>query len=163
MFDVSPFYRNSVGFDRLFSLMDSLMADQPSPGTPPYNIEKTGNDRYRVTIAVPGYAPDALSVETRENQLIVSGSRREATGSDAAGDGDYLHRGITQGSFRRSFQLAEFVEVVAADLDNGLLHIDLVREVPEALKPRHIKIQTSAPARLMNKAKRLVEKVKDAA
>jgi molecular chaperone IbpA len=163
MFDVSPFYRNSVGFDRLFSLMESLVADPPSLGTPPYNIEKTGEDRYRVTIAVPGYAPDALSVETRENQLIVSGTRRETSGSNGDGEGSYLYRGLAEGSFRRSFQLAEFVEVAGADLDNGLLHIDLVREMPEALKPRQIEIQTSAPARLMNKAKKLVEKVKDAA
>mgnify|MGYP001040010113 CR=1 FL=1 len=158
MFDLTPFYRTTVGFDRLFSLLDALTEDQ-SLSSPPYNIEKTGEDRYRVTVAVPGWTPEMLSVETRDNELIISGTRQESRENTEG----WLYRGIADGSFRRTFRLAEFVEVVGAELNNGLLHVDLVRELPEEMKPRQIEIRTSAPARIAHKARKLIEKVKDAA
>ena len=139
-FDFSPLYRSAIGFDRLPSLLDAAMrTNGTAEGYPPYNIEKTGEDAYRITIAVAGFGPDELDVEARDNVLVVKGK----AGADAEGV-KYLHRGIAGRAFERRFQLAEHVRVDAADLVNGLLTVDLVRELPEAMKPRRIEIKTGA-------------------
>jgi molecular chaperone IbpA len=135
-FDFSPLYRSTVGFDRLANILDQVMTADPSQNTyPPYNIEKTGEDAYRITIAVAGFSDDELSIESREGALIVSGRKAEQDEGRA-----FLHRGIATRAFERRFQLADHVRVTGAVTQNGLLHIDLVREVPEALKPRRIEI-----------------------
>ncbi|MEM7239187.1 MAG: Hsp20 family protein [Pseudomonadota bacterium] len=141
--DLSPLYRSSVGFDRLASMLDQVMThDVGTASYPPYNIEKTGDAAYRISIAVAGFAKDDLEIEIKEGQLLVKATRRANSETDGK---VYLHRGIAERGFERRFQLAEHVRVSGADLDLGLLHIDLVREVPEELKPRTIKIgQTNA-------------------
>ena len=134
-FDLTPLYRSTVGFDRLAAVIDQVMsADAGTATYPPYNIEKTGETSYRITVAVAGFADSELSIESREGQLVVSGKKAEG---DAR---SYLHRGIATRAFERRFQLADHVRAVEAVTENGLLHIDLVREVPEALKPRRIAI-----------------------
>lgn len=136
-FDFSPLYRASVGFDQMANLMDRLMAEgAPSQGSyPPYNIEKTAEDGWRITLAVAGFGDDELNVEVKEQGLTVSGKR-----AGDEGDRVYLHRGIATRAFERRFHLADHVRVTGAEHRNGMLHIDLVREVPEALKPRQIEI-----------------------
>lgn len=135
-FDFSPLYRSTIGFDRLASVLDQVMSAEVGQNSyPPYNIEKTGEDAYRITIAVAGFADAELSIEAREGQLVVTGRKAEA--EDKA---TYLHRGIATRAFERRFQLADHVRAADAATGNGLLHIDLVREVPEALKPRKIAI-----------------------
>lgn len=137
-FDMTPLYRSTVGFDRMASLIDrALSADNSSQSYPPYNIEKTGDDAYRITLAAAGFSEDELSIESRESHVIISGAKAEA---DPAEGVEILHRGIAARSFERRFQLADHVKVVSATLEHGLLHVDLVREVPEALKPRTIQI-----------------------
>ena len=139
-FDLSPLYRSTVGFDRLATMLDQVMsAEVPQNGYPPYNIEKTGDDAYRITLAVAGFAEDELSVEVREGQLVVTGRKAEAEDK-----GNVLYRGIATRAFERRFQLADHVRAASAVTENGLLHIDLVREVPEALKPRKIEIGRQA-------------------
>ena len=141
-FDFSPLFRSAIGFDRLPSLIDTALRSDVSVGSyPPYNIEKVSDDAYRVTLAVAGFGLDELNVEMRDGLLIVKGARPE--GEQKA---SYLHRGIAERAFERRFQLAEHVEVRGAGLDNGLLAIDLVREVPEALKPRRIEVKAGEPA-----------------
>ena len=140
-FDLTPLYRASVGFDRLADVMDrTLSADISAPTYPPYNIEKTGDDAYRISIAVAGFAADDLSVEVRDGAVIVSARKAEEDG-----DRSYLHRGIATRAFERKFTLADHVRVDGASHVDGMLHVDLVREVPEALKPRRIEIAKSAP------------------
>jgi molecular chaperone IbpA len=139
-FDLSPLYRSTVGFDRLFSMLDSGFEGGGSP-YPPYNIERTGENSYRVTIAVAGFSESELSIEAKENVLTVKGEKQ--TGNDT-GQAEVLYRGIAARAFERVFRLADFVEVKAARLENGLLHIDLVREIPEAMKPRTIRINAAA-------------------
>jgi molecular chaperone IbpA len=135
-FDFAPLYRSTVGFDRLASILDQVMsADVGSNTYPPYNIEKTGENAYRITLAVAGFAEDELSIEVREGQLVVTGRKAETEETPSV-----LYRGIATRAFERRFQLADHVRVVEAVTENGLLHIDLVREVPEALKPRKIAI-----------------------
>jgi molecular chaperone IbpA len=134
--DLSPFYRSTVGFDRLFSLLDSSVA-QETGGYPPYNIERTGEDAYRITMAVAGFSNDDIAIEAKENTLSVKGARPAVSASDKR---EFLHRGIAERSFERRFQLADHVEVTGASLENGLLHIDLVRELPESKRPRQIAI-----------------------
>ena len=135
-FDFTPLYRSTVGFDRLANILDQVMsADVSQNSYPPYNIEKTGENAYRITIAVAGFAEDELNIEAREGQLIVTGRKAETEEK-----GSYLHRGIAARAFERRFQLADHVRAVEARTENGLLHVDLVREVPEALKPRRIEI-----------------------
>jgi molecular chaperone IbpA len=135
-FDLTPLYRSTVGFDRLASILDQVMAaDVTQNAYPPYNIERTGENAYRITLAVAGFAEDELSIESREGQLVVTGRKAEV--EDKA---TVLHRGIATRAFERRFQLADHVRAVEAVTENGLLHIDLVREVPEALKPRKIEI-----------------------
>lgn len=135
-YDFSPLYRATVGFDRIADLMDRVQsADGAQPGYPPYNIEKTDEDAYRITIAVAGFSADELTVEVKEGALLVSARK---AGEDEGRT--YLHRGIATRAFERRFALADHVKVTGATQADGMLHIDLVREVPEALKPRRIEI-----------------------
>ena len=142
-FDLAPLYRSTVGFDRLFSLLDQATADG-SPGYPPYNIERTGDNTYRISVAVSGFAQGELSIVAKENTLTIKGEKTvNENGNDNA---KVLYRGIAARAFERAFQLADFVQVKNASLENGLLHVDLVREIPEAKKPRSIPISSSAQA-----------------
>ena len=135
-FDLTPLYRSTVGFDRLASMIDSIGTfDNDAPAYPPYNIERVGENEYRITMAVAGFAESELNVEAKENTLTVRGEH-----SDESDETEYLHRGIATRSFERRFQLEEHVVVGGASFENGLLHIDLVREIPEAMKPRTISI-----------------------
>lgn len=138
--DYSPLYRNSVGFDRLFSLLDSVSAEAPTNSYPPYNIERTSDDAYRITMAVAGFAQGDLDIELKETVLTVTGGK----GDDKREGVEVLHQGIAARSFKSQFHVADHVEVVGAALENGLLHIDLVREIPEAMKPRKISIATNS-------------------
>ena len=141
-FDTAPLFRASVGFDRMADLMDRVLAAEPvQPTYPPYNIEKTDENAFRISIAVAGFSADELSVEMKENGLTVSGRKAE----DKA-ERTYLHRGIATRAFERRFHLADHVRVSGAAHADGMLHIDLVREIPEALKPRRIEIAQAAPA-----------------
>ncbi|MFN4155432.1 MAG: Hsp20 family protein [Paracoccaceae bacterium] len=135
-FDLAPLYRATVGFDRIADLMDrALSADVAQPTYPPYNIEKTADDAYRISVAVAGFTPDELSVEVKEGALHVTARKApEAEGKT------YLHRGIATRAFERRFALADHVRVTGAVHEHGMLHIDLIRETPEALKPRRIEI-----------------------
>lgn len=136
-FDFAPLYRSTVGFDRLASILDQVNSAEAGQNTyPPYNIEKTGENAYRITLAVAGFAESELSIEARDGQLVVTGRKTETETDNA----QVLHRGIATRAFERRFQLADHVRAVEAVTENGLLHIDLVREVPEALKPRRIEI-----------------------
>ena len=137
--DFSPLYRSSVGFDRTFNLLENASRVQTIDNWPPYDIVKTGEDSYRISVAVAGFAQDDLDITFQSNLLTVTGKKQEASN-----DG-YLHRGIAGRPFEHRFELADHVRVNGADLSNGLLSIDLVREIPEALKPRKISIQ-SEPA-----------------
>jgi molecular chaperone IbpA len=135
-FDLSPFYRSTVGFDRLFNLLDSA-GNTEAQTYPPYNIERTGENSYRITMAVAGFGESDLTVEAKENTLTVKGEKKaEAEKKES----EFLYRGIGARTFERRFQLADHVEVKGAQLENGLLHVELVREVPEAMKPRTIAI-----------------------
>ena len=138
MIDFAPLSRSAIGFDRLFDLLDQAAGVEPDGDVPDYGIERTGEDAYRVTLAVPGFRPDELSVEGRPNLLVVSGQRSTDRG------GQYLHRGLTTRGFERRFDLADFVEVRGASLADGLLTIELAREVPEAMRPRRIEIAGGA-------------------
>src|SRR5690606_5786822 len=129
------FYRSTVGFDRLFNLLDQANAET-APGYPPYNIERTGENAYRVSVAVAGFAENELRIELKENTLTITGEKQAKQQEKA----DILYQGIAARAFERVFQLADFVQVKGAALENGLLHVDLVREIPEAKKPRQIPI-----------------------
>jgi molecular chaperone IbpA len=134
-FDLAPLYRSTVGFDRLFSMLDGFEA---APGYPPYNIERTGENDYRISVAVAGFGANELSIEAKENTLTIKGEKQvkqEQTG-------EVLYQGIAARAFERVFQLADYVQVKNASLENGLLHVDLVREIPEAKKSRQIPIGT---------------------
>ena len=135
-FDFSPLFRNAIGFDRVSRLIDTALTgvDQ-SAGYPPYNIENTGDDSYRLTMAVAGFGVDDISITQHENALIVTGRVKPSEGERR-----FLYRGIAGRAFDRRFQLADFIKVTGAEIVNGLLHVDLVREVPEAMKPRAIKV-----------------------
>ena len=137
--DLSPFYRSTVGFDRLFNLLDDL-SPQEANAFPPYNIERLSEDSYRITMAVAGFAEDDLVIQTKENAISVKGAKPTASSET---NREFLHRGIAERSFERRFQLADYVEVRGAALENGLLHIDLVRELPESKRPRKIEIASS--------------------
>jgi molecular chaperone IbpA len=140
-YDFSPFYRSTIGFDRLLSLLDKHAGPDANGQTyPPYNIERTGENAYRITLAVAGFAESELSVETRENTLTVRGSKESADKADGA-KREVLYQGIAARAFERRFHLADHVSATGAVCENGLLHIDLVRAVPEAQKPRVISIQ----------------------
>ena len=143
-FDFSPLYRTSVGFDRLASLMSSATRQDQGNSYPPYNIRTTGEDHYQITMAVAGFSEDEIDITTEQNRLLINGNRAE----EKEEQGEYLHRGIATRSFERRFNLADHVKVVGASLENGLLHIELEREVPEAMKPRNIKIGKPTAHRL---------------
>jgi molecular chaperone IbpA len=132
-FDLSPLYRSTVGFDRLFSMMDAF---DSAPGYPPYNIERTGENDYRITVAVAGFGENDLSIEAKENTLTIKGAKQDKQEQT----GEVLYQGIAARAFERVFQLADHVVVKNARLENGLLHVELVREIPEAKKPRQIPI-----------------------
>ena len=136
-FDFAPLFRTSVGFDRLASMMNSAHRGETGNGFPPYNIQKAGEDKYRITMAVAGFSESDLDITTENNRLTVSGTRKD---EDESEENAYLYRGIATRSFERRFNLADHVKVVGASLENGLLHIDLEREIPEAMKPRSIPI-----------------------
>ena len=140
-YDFTPLYRSTVGFDRLASMLDvALTADNGTNTYPPYNIEKAGENKYRITVAVSGFSENELNVEMREGQLVISAKKEEISKDQVT----YLHRGIAQRAFEKRFQLADHVRPIGAETRDGLLHIDLLREVPEALKPRKIEIANSA-------------------
>jgi molecular chaperone IbpA len=136
-FDLAPLYRSTVGFDRLFSLLDQATGVESAPSYPPYNIERTGENAYRITVAVAGFSEPELSIEVKENTLTIRGEKQA---KQSEKDGEVLYQGIAARAFERRFQLADHVTVKGAALENGLLHVDLVREIPEAMKPRNIPI-----------------------
>ena len=145
-FDLSPLYRSTVGFDRLFSLLDSAAGNEAAQPYPPYNIERTGPNAYRVTLAVAGFGEGDLDIQSKENVLTVKGEKKE---EKQEGEREVLYRGIAARAFERRFQLADHVQVNGANLENGLLHIDLVRELPEAMKPRTIPVKTAAEPKVL--------------
>jgi len=134
-FDFSPLYRSTVGFDRLFDMLDQTARLEPVPNWPPYNVEKVGEDHYRITMAVAGFSADDIEITQKENVLLVSGQKHPEDDT-----GQFLHRGIANRNFKQTFNLADYVKVTGANLENGLLTVDLVREVPEEMKPRRIQI-----------------------
>lgn len=141
-YDFSPLYRATVGFDRMMNLLDSAsQVDESTPSYPPYNIEKISDDAYRISMAVAGFAEDELDITVTQNSLVVSGKKDKAADKEST----FLHHGIANRSFQRSFELADHIRIAGAALQNGLLHIELAREVPEAMKPRSIKIEAAAP------------------
>jgi molecular chaperone IbpA len=148
-FDFSPLYRSTVGFDRLFSALDQVAGYEGAATTyPPYNIERTSDNTYRVSVAVAGFAENDITIEVKENALTIRGDKAEAKDEKK---GEVLHQGIAARAFERRFQLADHVQVTGASLENGLLHVDLVREIPEAKKPRLIPINGSAPRQVETK------------
>lgn len=141
-FDFSPLFRSTVGFDRLSRMLETGMLNDQAAAYPPYNIVKLSDDEYRITMAVAGFGDNDIEIVSQENQLTVQG---RITGKDATADGvTYLHRGIAERAFERRFQLADHIKVTSADLNNGLLTINLVREVPETMKPRKIEIKSAS-------------------
>ena len=143
-FDFSPLYRATIGFEQITDLMTQVSESAAHQNSyPPFNIEKTSEEAYRISIAVAGFATDDLAIEVKENALIVTGRKSNDTDS-----GDYLHRGIASRAFERRFQLAEHVKVCDADHDNGMLHIMLKREIPDSLRPRQIAIGQSTKGTL---------------
>ncbi|MCY0096571.1 Hsp20 family protein [Hoeflea ulvae] len=141
--DFAPLYRSTVGFDKLLTMLDSLATPDQAQSYPPYNIERTGETTYRITMAVAGFEESEISIEAREHALTVKGEKVEENEDSGS---EYLYRGIAKRAFERRFQLADHVEVTGASLRNGLLHVDLVRELPEAMKPRRIAITSDAGA-----------------
>src|SRR6478609_8161155 len=137
-FDLAPLYRSTVGFDRLFDMLSDGF--EAAPGYPPYNIERTGENDYRITVAVAGFGENELSLEAKENTLTIKGEKQVKQDNS----GEVLYQGIAGRAFERQFQLADYVQVKGASLENGLLHVDLVREIPEAKKPRQIAINGKA-------------------
>ncbi len=140
--DWAPLYRSTVGFDRLFDLLDQATRVEPMNNWPPYNIEKVADDQYRITMAVAGFSADEIDLTQHETTLLVVGQKA----SSSEGSGQYLHRGIATRSFKQSFNLADHVKVLSANLENGLLTVEMKREVPEALKPRRIEIAAGGQA-----------------
>jgi molecular chaperone IbpA len=138
--DFAPLYRSTVGFDRVFSMLDQFAGVEDSVSNyPPYNIERASENAYRISVAVAGFTDADLSIETKENRLTIRGEKQ----TNEEKTGDVLYQGIAARTFERSFQLADYVKVKGASLENGLLHVDLVREIPEAMKPRVIPIASS--------------------
>ena len=143
-FDLSPLYRSTIGFDRLFSMLDQAAGSEPT-SYPPYNIERTGDNAYRITVAVAGFADNELTIEARENTLTIRGSKAVVEGEPK---NEVLYQGIAARAFERRFQLADHVKVVGAGLTNGLLTIELRREIPEEKKARAIRIESVLTPRL---------------
>jgi molecular chaperone IbpA len=141
-FDFAPLYRSTVGFDQMFSMLDQLgNVENAVPSYPPYNIERANENAYRISVAVAGFTDTDLSIETKENRLTIRGEKQT---NNEEKTGEVLYQGIAARAFERSFQLADYVKVKGASLENGLLHVDLVREIPEAMKPRSIPIASSS-------------------
>lgn len=154
-FDLAPLHRASVGFDQIADLMDRMMTQEVSqPSYPPYNIEKTSDTGWRISLAVAGFSTEDIAIEQRENALVVSARKAESEEDKAK---TYLHRGIATRAFERRFTLADHVRVTGASHENGMLHVDLVREVPEALKPRRIEIAGGAKSTAIEAEKETVE------
>ncbi len=148
-YDFSPFYRSAIGFDRLFSLLDNVSrTEQNQPAYPPYNIELIEENKYRISMAVAGFSQEELHIEVEENNLSVSGKKQTDTSKQT-----FLYQGIAARNFERRFQLADHVKVVNARIENGLLHIELEREVPEAVKPRKIAIESADSGPYLAEAK----------
>lgn len=143
-FDFSPLFRSTIGFDRLMRLADTATRLDGGNSYPPYNIESTGENAYRLTMAVAGFAADDLDITVKENTLVITGKSQKDDESV-----QYLYRGIARRAFERRFQLADHLKVVGASLDNGLLHVELAREVPEAMKPRKIAISAGAAPKVI--------------
>ena len=139
-FDLSPLYRSTVGFDRLFSMLDQATSPDGGNSYPPYNIERTGENAYRISIAVAGFTDRDISIEVKENALSVRGEKQAPSDPHTS---EFLYQGIAARTFERRFQLADYVHVTGASLENGLLHVDLVREIPEAKKPRLVPITSN--------------------
>ena len=135
--DFSPLYRSFIGFDHLANLMDKAARTEKQPSYPPYNIESLADDKYRITMAVAGFSEQELDIESKENNLIITGTK---TNTANKAERNFLHQGIAERNFERKFQLGDHVKVIGAFMENGLLHVDLEREIPEALKPRKIAI-----------------------
>lgn len=148
-FDMTPLFHNSVGFDRMVRLLDNV-AGEPAPTYPPYNIEVTGEDSYRITMAVAGFGESDLDIQLKDNQLTISGKVQKSETENA--ETRYLHRGIAERVFERRFNLADHIRVEGATLVNGLLHVELKRELPEAMKPRTITIGSNKPREIQSKA-----------
>jgi molecular chaperone IbpA len=153
--ELNPLYRTLVGFDRIASLMDQAARLDAAPGYPPFNIEQTSDDAFRIELAVAGFGQDDLTIEYKQNSLIVTGARKQPETQR-----NFLHRGIAERSFERRFGLADHVRVAGAKLENGLLTVDLVRELPEVLKPRKIEISAATPSVSKTKSK-VVEAAND--
>ena len=136
--DLSPLYRSFIGSDHLASLVDAASRAEKQSSYPPYNIELLGEDKYRITMAIAGFSQDNVNIEVQENTLTITG--KKDTEEKESGERKYLHKGISERNFERKFQLGDHVKVLAADMENGLLHIDMERVIPEAKKPRQIEI-----------------------
>lgn len=147
-FDFTPFRRSTIGFDRLFDLLEASARAQASENYPPFNLERVAEDRYRITIAVAGFKADEIDITAQQNLLLVAGKKREENENN---QGAYLHLGIATRSFERRFELADFVRVESADLADGLLVVELVREVPEAMKPKKIAVNGTQPTPIVHR------------
>ena len=145
-FDFSPLFRSTIGFDHLTRLLDSAARVESGSGYPPYNIEVTGENAYRLTMAVAGFARDDLDITVKEDELLVTGRSKKEEVSQ------YLHQGLARRAFERRFQLADHIKVTGANLEDGLLHVDLVREIPEAMKPRKVAIASGTAQAIEQKA-----------
>lgn len=154
-FDFAPLHRSTIGFDRLIQMLDQTAGRDDAPGYPPYNIERQSENAYRITMAVAGFSQDEINVEVKENNLTVTAEKNAPSNETQS---EYLHRGIANRSFERRFQLADHVEVVGADLKDGLLHVDLERNLPERMKPRTVPIGVApkTPAPQINDATTVV-------
>ena len=153
--DFSPLFRSAIGFDRLFDLADSVARmDNAGPTYPPYDIQAADENKYRISMSVAGFSEDELNIELKENTLTIAG-KGKADNDDVS----YLHRGIAGRDFVRKFELANHMEVVGAHLNNGILSVDLVREIPDAMKPKHIDIKAGEPESLPEKAKKMIENI----
>ena len=148
-FDLSPFSRSTIGFDRMFRLLDSMSGAGEAPAYPPYNIVKTGDDRYSITVAVAGFREDELEVKLQDGQLTITSTPEK----DEKEEVSYIHRGIARRAFELRFSLADYIEVTGASVDNGMLTVDLVRNVPEAMKPRTIAIGKGAGRKALTGSK----------
>ncbi|MBR0551229.1 Hsp20 family protein [Stakelama marina] len=145
--DLTPYRRSAIGFDRLFDMLESRARDAATDNYPPFNLERLGDDHYRITLAVAGFKPDEIDITAQQNMLLVAGKKDDSNGQR---DGDFLHLGIANRSFERRFELADFIRVDNANLSDGLLTIDLVREIPEAMKPKKIAVGSEAPEAIEN-------------
>ncbi|MTI11102.1 MULTISPECIES: Hsp20 family protein [Curvivirga] len=144
--DFSPLFRNAIGFDRMARLMDNIASEGAGNSYPPYNIEQLDENGYQISMAVAGFSDNELDIEVLENQLKVTG--KKDLDQDSEDQRNFLHRGIAQRAFERRFSLADYIKVTGAKLEHGLLHIKLVRDIPEAKKPKAVQIETSAPKSL---------------